>query len=66
MSELDDYKAAAEVEADTVDQAIRAFNRLEAAVTHHKNAHGSFAESADEQLWKVRDKILSDWHNGRA
>jgi len=43
---------------------IRLFNRLEAAVSHHKKAHlpqgRYFADDPDEALWKARDKILKD------
>jgi dsDNA-specific endonuclease/ATPase MutS2 len=39
---------------------IRFFNRLEAAISHHKNARGDFTDLADEALYKARDKILRD------
>lgn len=49
------------------DHWIRLFNRLEAAVTHHKKAAaGPFADDADLALWKVRDKILADAAQGVA
>src|SRR4051812_43086376 len=43
--------------------AVRLFNRLEAAISHHKKAHDSgryFADDPDEALWAARDKILRD------
>ena len=48
---------------------IRLFNRLEAAVSHHKKAHTPegryFADDPDEALWKARDKILTDACEGK-
>lgn len=46
------------------DHWIRLFNRLEAAVKHHKNATGTFATDADEALYKATDRILSDAARG--
>ena len=46
------------------DRYIRLFNRLEAAISHHKKAHlpegQYFADDPDEALWAARDKILAD------
>lgn len=42
------------------DHWIRLFNRLEAAISHHKNATAAFPQTADEALYKARDKILAD------
>ncbi len=42
------------------DRWIRLFNRLEAAVSHHKRATGEFATDADEALYAARDRILRD------
>lgn len=51
------------------DRYIRLFNRLEAAVSHHKKAHlpegRCFADDPDEALWKARDKILRDSCEGK-
>jgi hypothetical protein len=43
------------------DHYVRLFNRLEAAISHHKKAHDSgqfFTDTPDEALWAARDKIL--------
>jgi hypothetical protein len=63
-------KIAAQQDADTLidlvesltadrDKWIRAFNRLEAAISHHKRDN-DFADLEDEALWHARDKILRD------
>lgn len=45
---------------DERDRWIRLFNRLEAAVSHHKKASAEFPQTHDEALYKARDKILKD------
>lgn len=53
---------------DEKDRLVRLFNRLEAAVSHHKKAHDSgryFADDPDEALWKAREKILNDYAEGK-
>lgn len=50
---------------DERDAWIRLFNRLEAAVSHHKrdaeaNAGTIGVESWDSGLWAARDRILRD------
>lgn len=48
------------------DAIRRLFNRLEAAVTHHHNAtEGGFRDDHDTALYKARDKVLADYHEGR-
>lgn len=45
------------------DRWIRAFNRLDAAITHHRRdtLNGvDTSDEADEALWVARDKILRD------
>jgi hypothetical protein len=42
------------------DRWIRLFNRLEAAVTHHKRDTAGFASNADDSLYAARDRILRD------
>lgn len=45
---------------------VRLFNRLEAAVSHHKKGHEAlFVEDPDAALWNARDKILKDFHEGK-
>lgn len=47
------------------DYWIRLFNRLEAAVSHHKKDKGKlFADEVDEALWAARDKILASAAKG--
>ena len=41
------------------DHWIRLFNRLEAAISHHKRDSG-FADANDESLWYARDRILKE------
>lgn len=49
------------------DWVIRLWNRLEAAISHHKKAKTDvgpsylFADEADDALHKAHAKILSDW-----
>jgi hypothetical protein len=43
---------------DERDHWIRLFNRLEAAVSHHKRATGGFTTDADDALYAARDRIL--------
>ncbi len=40
----------------------RLFNRLDAAISHHKRDQGDtpFASDADERLYAARDRILRD------
>lgn len=46
------------------DAWIRLFNRLDAAVGHHKRGCGAnFADDIDEALWAARDRILRDAAN---
>lgn len=45
------------------DRWIRAFNRLDAAVSHHKR-DCQFADAEDEALWATRDRILRDLGGG--
>ena len=40
------------------DAWVRAFNRLDAAVSHHKRASDRFATDADEALYAARDWIV--------
>lgn len=43
------------------DHWIRLFNRMDAAITHHRKAKLTgvdTSDEADEALWKVRDKLL--------
>ncbi len=42
------------------DHWIRLWNRLEAAISHHKKATADFATEADEALYAARDRILRD------
>lgn len=54
---------------ETRDRMRRYFNRLEAAVSHHRRAveeDGALIgpETWDMALWKVRDKILRDYAEG--
>lgn len=45
------------------DRYIKLFNRLEAAITHHRNAKLSDVDTSDEideALWAARGKILRD------
>lgn len=42
------------------DRWIRLFNRLEAAVTHHKRDTAQFTTDADERLYAARERILRD------
>jgi hypothetical protein len=44
---------------DDRDRWIRLFNRLEAAISHHKRDN-KFVDEADEALYHARDKILKD------
>lgn len=46
--------------ADERDAWIRLFNRLEAAIQHHKHATAGFATDADESLYAATDRIVSD------
>jgi hypothetical protein len=39
---------------------VRLFNRLEAAVSHHKKANAGLMTEADEALYAARDRILRD------
>jgi hypothetical protein len=41
------------------DAWIRFFNRLEAAITHHRRDSG-FADANDESLWAARDRVLRE------
>lgn len=53
---------------DDLDRIRRLFNRLEAAVSHHKRANAGMLGTtieADEALYKARDKILSDYAEGK-
>ena len=43
------------------DRWIRLFNRLEAAITHHKKAKSAmFVDEVDEALYAARDRVLRD------
>lgn len=46
--------------ADERDAWIRLFNRLEAAIQHHKHATAGFATDADESLYAATDRIVND------
>lgn len=51
-----------------VDYLTRILNRLDGAINHHQAAHQSgrfFSDLPDDALWKARDKIMSDWHEGK-
>lgn len=48
---------------DERDHWIRLFNRVEAAISHHKKATATFATDADEALYAARDRILRDAAN---
>jgi hypothetical protein len=54
---------------DERDRIRRLFNRLEAAISHHKKAlgyeHADLYEPWDEALYKARDRILADYREGR-
>jgi hypothetical protein len=52
------WRAAGELATER-DRWIRAFNRLEAAISHHKRDEG-FPDVHDEALYHARDRILSD------
>jgi hypothetical protein len=58
--EYDAYRWQVGRAFDERDHWIRLFNRLEAAVTHHKRAQGDLPTDADEALYVARDKILRD------
>lgn len=63
---LDRYRGAltpGAVVLDDENRWVRAFNRLEAAVTHHKRATANVLgdhEDADTALYKASAKILAD------
>lgn len=42
------------------DHWIRLFNRLDAAINHHKRDTAQFATDADERLWAARDRIVRE------
>lgn len=44
---------------------IRLFNRLDAAVTHHKRDTQTFISDADERLYAARQRVLSDYAKGK-
>lgn len=44
------------------DKWIRAFNRLEVAITHHQR-DCQFPDNYDDALYIARSKILTDLHN---
>lgn len=46
------------------DRWVRLFNRLEAAVSHHKRDTAGFATDADERLYAARERILRDAATG--
>lgn len=46
------------------DRYIRAFNRLEAAVSHHAAATEHFREVHDEGLYHARGKVLASLARG--
>lgn len=46
------------------DAMVRLFNRLDAAVSHHKKAGAGLVTEADESLYHARDRILSDYAAG--
>jgi hypothetical protein len=54
------------------DSWIRAFNRLQGAVQHHRNAGadsgmaGHFVDTHDESLYAAHDAILRDLTKGEA
>jgi hypothetical protein len=45
------------------DKWVRLFNRLDAAISHHKRDN-QFADLEDEALWNARDRILHDAGGG--
>jgi hypothetical protein len=47
---------------DERDSIQRLFNRLDAAVSHHKRDQGdtAFCSDADERLYAARERILKD------
>lgn len=47
------------------DRWIRYFNRIEAAINHHRRDTEGFATDADERLWRARDRIVRDAHGSR-
>ena len=51
---------AAATMRDQRDHYIRLFNRLDAAISHHKKNIGPFASDADDALHAARDRILRD------
>lgn len=47
---------------DERDEARRFFNRIEAAISHHRDATAEgFASDADDALYTARDKVLADY-----
>lgn len=42
------------------DEWIQRFNRLEAAIAHHKRDTAGFESTADDSLYAARDRILRD------
>lgn len=63
----DPFACTAEVKSTAVaaerDHWIRLWNRLEAAITHHRRDKLNGVDTSDEideALWKARDKILRD------
>ena len=49
---------------EELDRYRRYFNRLDAAISRHRQS-GLFATEADDALHTAHDKILQDAHNGR-
>jgi len=52
---------------DERDRLQRLFNRLEAAITHHKRdcEASDIPDTHDEALWAARDRVLRDSAEGR-
>ncbi len=60
----EDVKLAAVI-ADR-DRWVRLFNRLDAAVSHHKKATAIFESTFDEALYAARDRIMRDAAEAKA
>lgn len=55
---LEGYQSAAA-------RMVRLFNRLDAAISHHKRDTQAFTSDADERLYVARERIISDWAQGK-
>lgn len=46
------------------DRVRRLYNRLEAAVAHHKRDKGIFYDHVDEALYAAAKRVLKDYADG--